>query len=65
MNDILDDWKKNVQFSKWKYLKSNISEFQNTSIDRVIKTFRSFFHKADFDKSLVERKNHISGIDPS
>lgn len=65
MNDILNEWKLNVQSVKWKFLKSNLPEFQNHSLDKNIKTLREFFHPLDLDKTRIERKNQISDFDPS
>lgn len=65
MEDVLVEWKKNVQGVKWKFLMNNFSEFQNHSLDRNIKTLRDFFHPLDLDKKQIERKNQISDVDPS
>lgn len=65
MNDILNKWKINVQVAKWKFLKSNLSEFQNHSLEKNIRTLSLFFHPLDLDKTLIERKNQINDFDPS
>ncbi len=65
MNDLLKDWKRNVQAVKWKFLKSNLYEFQNRSLEKNIKTLRLFFHPLDLDKTLGAKKNQITASDPS
>ena len=65
MNDILNEWKLNVQSAKWKFLKSNLPEFQNHSLDKNIKTLRQFFHPFDLDKTQIEKKHQINDFDPS
>lgn len=65
MNDILNEWKSNVQFVKWSFLKSHLPEFQNHSLDKNIKTLRNFFHPYDLDKTRIERKNQVNSYAPS
>lgn len=65
MNDILVEWKANVQSVKWRFLKSDLSEFQNCSLDKNIETLRQFFHPFDLDKTRIEKKNQINDFDPS
>ncbi|MGC6430797.1 MAG: hypothetical protein ACON5F_07130 [Jejuia sp.] len=65
MNDTLKEWKLNAQATKWKFLKSNLPEFQNYSLDKNIKTLSDFFHPFDLDKKRIEKKNQINDCDPS